>query len=222
MYVCGVHATGAASRLYQIAIATGTVTQASTADPSSAGLCSPVTEFLGTKSATTITANMTAAQTTATVASGTGEANTDYLQIDSEIIRITAGGGTTNLTVIARGQLGTTAATHTSGAAVTDIQDWLFLSESGTGTGGGTPACTTACLYNYLVTSGTVPVATATAGIAATGGTTGVIIDNNSLTAGESQIYYSTRGNQACGGNGTTGNVPASANCAVQTLQSVP
>ncbi len=222
MYVCGVHGGGTSSRLYQIAVSSGTVSLAAGADPSSAGLCSPVTEFLGTKSATTINATMTAAQTTATVASGTGEANNDYLQIDSEIIQITAGGGSTNLTVIARGQLGTTAAIHTSGAAVTDIQDWIFLSESGTGTGGGTGACTTACLYNYLVTSGTVPIATATAGIAATGGTTGIIIDNNSLTAGESQIYYSTRGNQACNGNGTTGTVPASANCAVQTLQSVP
>jgi len=226
MYVCGVHTTGTASRLYQIAVATGTVTTASTADPSTAANCSPVTEFLGTKSATTITATMTAGQTTATLASGAGEANSDYIQIDSEIIKLaTTGGGvgTVNLTGLTRGALGTTATTHTSGAVVTDIQDWLFLSVASGGTGGGTPACTGACLYNYNVTGGFpsgTAIASATAGIAATGGTTGIIIDNNSLTTGESQIYYSTRGNQVCNGNGTTGT--GTANCAVQTLQSVP
>ncbi|HYB76654.1 MAG TPA: hypothetical protein VEE85_00505 [Candidatus Bathyarchaeia archaeon] len=41
----------------------------------------------------------------------TGTATNDYLQVDSEIMQIAAGGGTTNLTVT-RGQLGTTAASQ--------------------------------------------------------------------------------------------------------------
>lgn len=55
-----------------------------------------------------------------TVVSGTGIANNDFLQIDNEILQVTAGGGTTSLTV-SRGQRGTTAASHSSGVGVVDI-----------------------------------------------------------------------------------------------------
>jgi hypothetical protein len=58
--------------------------------------------------------------TSASVTSGTGIANNDFLQIDNEIVQVTAGGGTTALT-ISRGQKGTTAATHSSGAGVVDF-----------------------------------------------------------------------------------------------------
>jgi hypothetical protein len=63
---------------------------------------------------------MTAVQTTASVASGTAIVNNDYIQINTEILQVTAGGGTTTLTVT-RGQLGTAAAAHTNGSTVTDF-----------------------------------------------------------------------------------------------------
>ena len=58
--------------------------------------------------------------------------------------------------------------------------------------------------------------AVATAGIAAAGGTSGMIIDNtvsSGTMAGASQVYFSTQGNQVCGTSGTGG-------CAVQASQS--
>ena len=57
--------------------------------------------------------------TSIVVASGAGIANNDYLIIGLEILQVTAGGGTTTLTVV-RGQLGTSGATITNAEAVTD------------------------------------------------------------------------------------------------------
>ena len=59
--------------------------------------------------------------------------------------------------------------------------------------------------------------AVATAGIAAAGGTSGVIMDNtvsSGTQAGASQVYYSTQGNQTCTTSGGSGG------CAVQASQS--
>ncbi len=228
LWVCGYHNTGTTPRLYKVAMNatfTGAVTNTTT-DPASSGTdtCSPVTEFLGAKANTTInvTGGITAASTSVTVASDTNIATGDYIQIDSEIILVSSvtGGTTVNFTPAAthRGQLGTTAAAHADGAAVQDIQDWLYLSVSA---GGGATGCTGACLYNYSVTTTTTP-GNATAGIAAAGGTSGVIIDNSLTGTGESQIYYSTLATSAtaCTGNGTTG--AGTEVCAVQTSQSAP
>ncbi len=65
---------------------------------------------------TTLSASLSNSATTATVASNTFLAVGDYLSIDSEIVLITAISGDT-LTLL-RGQYGTTAATHNSGANV--------------------------------------------------------------------------------------------------------
>ncbi|HYB76655.1 MAG TPA: hypothetical protein VEE85_00510, partial [Candidatus Bathyarchaeia archaeon] len=65
------------------------------------------------------------------------------------LMHITAGGGTTNLTVT-RGQLGTTAATHANGATVDDIQDWIFLGVSANGIAATGCTAGSACLYNFL------------------------------------------------------------------------
>jgi len=98
--------------------------------------------------------------------------------------------------------------------------DYIFLSVTANG---NLAACAGACLYNFLVsangTSTTVPTV-ATAGLAATGGSSGIVIDNISATAGASQIYFSTLANQACGGNGTTGS--GTGGCAVQASQAAP
>jgi hypothetical protein len=57
-------------------------------------------------------------------------------------------------------------------------------------------------------------VSPATVGLAGAGGTSGIIIDNTVGTVGgASQVYFLTRGNQACGSIGTGG-------CAVRASQS--
>ena len=190
LYVCSAHTGGTAPRLYRIAMnATFTGAAANVNTPTSgAAACSPVTEALGSKALTTLTAAMTTGATTASVTSGTGTANGDYIQVDSEIMHITAGGGTNTLTVT-RAQLTTAAAAHASGATVNDITDWIYLSVSALGTSTG---CAGACIYNYAVN--TTPTV-ATAGLAANGGTSGIIVDNTSTAAGASQIYYATIAN---------------------------
>ena len=72
---------------------------------------------------TTLTAAITAAQTTITVASDTGFAQPNfYVSIGSEILLVTAVGGTGNTTwTVSRGQLGTVAAAAPSGAAVSPV-----------------------------------------------------------------------------------------------------
>jgi multicopper oxidase len=65
-----------------------------------------------------------ATQTSVTVASATGFPNsgTYYVRIDSEVLQVIAGQGTTTWTV-SRGQLGTTAASHAVNAVVTALAD---------------------------------------------------------------------------------------------------
>ena len=90
--------------------------------------------------------------------------------------------------------------------------DYIFLSVTANGNQNG---CTGACLYNFNVTS-SVPSG-ATAGLASTGGTSGIIIDNIATTpTGASEIYYSSLGNQNCATSGGTGG------CAVQASQAAP
>lgn len=55
--------------------------------------------------------------TSVSVSSGSALANGDCFQVDSEIFRVSSGGGTTSLTVV-RGVAGTTAATHSNGAGL--------------------------------------------------------------------------------------------------------
>jgi hypothetical protein len=75
---------------------------------------------------TTTTASRTATQTTIPVASAAGfpASGAYYVRIDSEVVQVTGGQGTTTWTV-ARHQLGTSAAPHPSGATVTALaNDW--------------------------------------------------------------------------------------------------
>ena len=157
--------------------------------------CSPVTEFLGVRAATTLSATIAGTgATTVNVASGTGIANNDYIQVESEIMKVTAGGGTTALTVTAanRGLDGTTKVAHTTlNVPVQDVQDWLFTSVEATGNATG---CTGACIYNYNVITEAAS-GTATAGLAAAGGTSGIVIDSSSMAiSGDAEIYYTLLG----------------------------
>jgi hypothetical protein len=95
----------------------------------------------------------------------------------------------------------------------TTSTDWIFLSVTTNGTQG---VCSGACLYNFNLNS--APTA-ATAGIATTGGSSGIIIDNVASTTtypGASQIYYSPLGSTTSCGTGGAGG------CAVQAAQSAP
>ena len=59
--------------------------------------------------------------------------------------------------------------------------------------GGNDTGCSGACIYAYNLTGLTWGAgAVAAAGLPAPGGTSGIIIDNISATAGTSQVYYST------------------------------
>jgi hypothetical protein len=215
-------------RIYQTPIAsligTTAVTPNAFSTPVSAmsdtATCSPLTEFLGVVANTTIneSAGISGTSGTVTVASGTGIANNDYIQIGAEIMKVTAGGGTTNLT-ITRAQDGTTAASHANGAAVQDIKDWVFASVQGNGNATVSPSCGGACLYNFNVTAGAT-TGSPVAGINSNGGTSAIVIDNSGTAAGESQVYYLSLGSQACTGNGSTGS--GSGLCAIQTSQSAP
>ena len=167
---------------------------------------------------TTLGAAITSGQTAVTVASGTGIDTGDYIQVGTEDMKVTAGGGTANLTVT-RGALGTTAATHLINANVLIPQlDWMYMS---TTAGGSTvTGCPSggACLYNYYIGSALVAGSAPITGLPTTLGTSGIVIDNSATATGESQIYFTTLGNQACAGNGTTGN--GTGGCAVQVSQS--
>lgn len=76
---------------------------------------------------------------------------------------------------------------------ITDVQNgannYIYVSvpELGNRTG-----CAGACIYVYNLTGITWGTTNATAGLAAPGGTSGIVIDNISATSGASQIYYST------------------------------
>jgi hypothetical protein len=81
---------------------------------------------------TTRTSATTAGQTSVTVASASGfpAAGSYYVRIDNEVMQVTGGQGTTTWTV-ARGQLGTTAATHANGATVTALADDWYAGFTG-------------------------------------------------------------------------------------------
>jgi uncharacterized Zn finger protein len=84
----------------------------------------PVTESGGGGGNNRLTASITTAgtngSTSITVASGAGILNNDFITVDSETMQVTAGGGTTTLTVT-RGAQSTTPALHANGATVTNI-----------------------------------------------------------------------------------------------------
>ncbi len=88
--------------------------------------------------------------------------------------------------------------------------DWIFLGVTSNGsaaiTSGGSTCATlaTGCVYSYNVNGLTLTIGTTAAdGLGATGGPSGIIVDNNSATSGASQIYFTPL-------TGSTGAVQAS------------
>ena len=92
--------------------------------------------------------------------------------------------------------------------------DWLFVGE--TLTGNKTVCTTLGCVYSFNASTALLAGATPAAGIASSGGSSGIIIDNSGAGAGESNIYYSMLSPSTtpipC--NATTG-----VGCAVQVIQ---
>ena len=86
------------------------------------------------------------------------------------------------------------AGANTDCSPITEVMnganDYIYASLAA---GGNQTVCAGACIYLFNLTGLTWgATAVAGAGLAATGGTSGIIIDNISATAGASQIYYST------------------------------
>jgi hypothetical protein len=150
-----------------------------------------------------------------TVASSTsGIVEGNYILIGSEIMLVSSSSGAT--IGIIRGQLNTTAATHANGAAITiPAVDYIYFSVTANGNvPPGALPCTGACLYSAAVGTASGAIATSvtapTNGVAEGGGTSGIIIDNDSTTqVGAEQIYFSTLNTGAT-------------NSAIQASQSAP
>jgi hypothetical protein len=118
------------------------------------------------------------------VASGTAVVTGGYYLLGSEIIYVGGGGGTTTLSV-ARNQLGTTAASHSSGTYLYPYNTVVVNGNGVTITGGSlvSPTITGGSIsgtsLSIVTASGTVSINTSTSGVyVTTGGSTG------SLTAG--------------------------------------
>jgi hypothetical protein len=92
--------------------------------------------------------------------------------------------------------------------------DHLFVSLQANGDGTG---CSTGCIYYYNITTAGTTGSPADS-LAVTGGTAGIVIDNNGTATGESQVYFLSNSSETCGGNGSTGS--GTGTCAVQASQS--
>ncbi|HML18895.1 MAG TPA: hypothetical protein VK419_17810, partial [Bryobacteraceae bacterium] len=131
-----------------------------------------------------------------------------------EVMLVTAVGTCTggNATVT-RGRLGTSGQSFSSGTDVYDITlDRIFVSVPASGNAGG---CSGACLYSLDVTTGQTSISVHSY-LTVTGGTSGVIIDNNTAPGtlgGAIQTYFSSLGTMSC----TT--ISGSRGCAVQASQ---
>lgn len=97
--------------------------------------------------------------------------------------------------------------------------DWIFVSvQSSRNTASpiSCPAPAGGCIMSFNVTAGTTPTATS-ARAAASGGTSGIVVDNVSASAQASSLYFTYLSNSAIGAtcNGVTG-----VGCAVKLTQS--
>jgi hypothetical protein len=111
---------------------------------------------------------------------------------------------------------------NTTCSPVTEVfsgtKDWIFLSVQSLSSTASPVNCpsTTGCLMSFSVpTTPGLPPSGTTATLAATGGTSGIVIDNT-VTTGPltaAQVYFSPLGDQTCGTGGKGG-------CAVQASQS--
>ena len=102
-------------------------------------------------------------------------------------------------------------------------QDGLAGAKTVVEAGGAATTCAgNGCVYALTVTGGTlkVPPAAGTGAVNSSGGTSGIIVDNDSASTGAASIYFTWRVNGTgapylCGGTALNGSV-----CAVKLTQS--
>lgn len=148
------------------------------------------------------------------VVGNTGPANNALYQISINSGVMASGAATEGPVVSAN----YTNNLYAAGLQVTEFypggtDDYLFLSvlAYGDATGCGTASLANGCVIGYNVFSGSPTLTGATA---EAGGTSGIVVDNDS--SGAQNIYFSTLQNQSCTTSGGTGG------CAIQTVQSAP
>lgn len=107
-----VQTTTTTNDTYQVV---GTITSSSTQTIAEVFLTDSATKPFST---TWATAPTTTSGTTGTTAASFTPANNTYIQVESEVMQVTAGTGTTSLTVT-RAQNGSAAATHSNGTTLT-------------------------------------------------------------------------------------------------------
>jgi len=98
----------------------------------------------------------------------------------------------------------------------TTTTDWLFVGPSADGSLTGCSGTTGAagCIYSFNATSALGSSTAPSAGLAATGGPSGIVVDNiGAASSTTANVYYSTLTNQSCTTSGGTGG------CAVQASQ---
>ena len=103
-------------------------------------------------------------------------------------------------------------------------QDLIFLSVTDQGSLGNCNGH--GCIMSFDVTTASsftsTSVPASSVAQSGTGGTTGIVIDNNTTNSGGSQLYFQPLSSQSCMGNGGSGAVNAVGNgaCATQAAQS--
>lgn len=112
---------------------------------------------------------------------------------------------------------------NSTSACVSGSTDYIYASVTTAAnlTASGANKCsgaTQACLYSWNTASALTGTTAPSDGLATTGGTSGIIIDNSATSSGASQVYYSTLSSGTCTTSGTNGSV-TSGSCAVQAAQ---
>jgi hypothetical protein len=125
--------------------------------------------------------------------------------------------GTPSAMATAMSTVGTTCSPATE--ILNGSTDWIFVSVQSSPNvlpPIGCPLLASGCIMSFNVTAGTTPTATA-AKAAASGGTSGIVVDNVSASAQASSLYFTYLSNAAIGAtcNGVTG-----VGCAVKLTQS--
>jgi hypothetical protein len=205
LYVCGQDATSRnVPTLWDIGFtANGTMNGVTAGGPlgltttTPTNECSPLTEIFGSRTVgdvhvtilstllTSLTANFTSADF------GSAITGTD-IPADTTISAVL----TATSVTLSQAASGTT----TTGSATIDT-DWLF---AGVQTKGTRTGCSGACLYSFSIANA-FP-ADSRSGLASTGGTSGLIIDNTATSpAGTSEVYFTPLADQSCTTSGGTG-----------------
>jgi hypothetical protein len=98
--------------------------------------------------------------------------------------------------------------------------DRIFLSVTGSPVTAAPINCTagTGCIMSFQIDSLLTGASGTSARAPATGGTSGIVVDNSAAAGGASQVYFTPLADQACAGSGGVGT--GTGGCAIQASQS--